>query len=195
MSIISNSKTRAQILQEELIELLKRDLISMEDYKRILTAHQEYAKQIDKSMDALQHNEPQMQREKEILSEEVPHAAEQNQPEGTAKTVPKPDNAYGKRILTSFLEGNKKEWLSAPEQQEKSVQKKRKTGAETENCGTDSGKKYYMAAYSRSFISFNQWSCRSNQYLGSNGSFIKGYHVAWRLCFLFSIKRFIIPFS
>ncbi|WP_339282859.1 hypothetical protein [Oceanobacillus sp. FSL K6-3682] len=128
MSIISNSKTRAQILQEELIELLKRDLISMEDYKRILTAHQEYAKQIDKSMDALQHNEPQMQREKEILSEEVPHAAEQNQPEGTAKTVPKPDNAYGKRILTSFLEGNKnkKEWLSAPEQQEKSVQKKEK---------------------------------------------------------------------
>lgn len=99
----------------------------MEDYKRILTAHQEYAKQIDKSMDALQHNEPQMQREKEILSEEVPHAAEQNQPEGTAKTVPKPDNAYGKRILTSFLEGNKnkKEWLSAPEQQEKSVQKKK----------------------------------------------------------------------
>ncbi|GGP07240.1 hypothetical protein [Oceanobacillus neutriphilus] len=128
MSIISNSKTRAQILQEELIELLKRDLISMEDYKKILTAHQEYAKQIDKSMDTMQRNESQMEDEKEIPSEEMRPAAEQNQPEGIEKTVPKPDNTSGKSILTSFLQGNmdKKEWLSAPEQQEKSVQKKDK---------------------------------------------------------------------
>ncbi|MCT1902151.1 hypothetical protein [Oceanobacillus sojae] len=132
MSIISDSKTRAQILQEELIELLKRDLISMEDYKCILTAHQEYAQQIDKSMDTSRHNAPQLGDEKEKLSGEVRHAAKQNQPDGAEKSPPKPDNASGKKILTSFLQGDKdkKEWLSAPDQQEESVQKKEKPARE-----------------------------------------------------------------
>ncbi|WP_420851777.1 hypothetical protein [Oceanobacillus jeddahense] len=124
VDVISNAKNRAQILQEELIELLKRDLISMEDYKRILTAHQEYAKQIDKSKDGAVREDAQ----DKAASKERYQAAEQNQPDETESSSPQPESTPVKKQVTRFFQGNKdkKEWLSTPEEQETAKQKKEK---------------------------------------------------------------------
>ncbi|WP_339234202.1 hypothetical protein [Oceanobacillus sp. FSL W7-1281] len=123
MDVISNSKNRAQILQEELIELLKRDLISMEDYKRILTAHQEYAKQVDKSMDGIAREDAEEEASKERFQ-----AAEQNQPEEAEASFSQSDSKPVEKQSTGFFQSNKdkKEWLLAPEEREAAKQKKAK---------------------------------------------------------------------
>ncbi|WP_152655390.1 hypothetical protein [Oceanobacillus sp. CFH 90083] len=128
MDVISNTRDRAQILQEELIELLKRDLISMEDYKRILTAHQEYAKQVDKSMDGAASGQSVKNDEAENAAKEMYLAAEQVEPDEKEQSYSKSGDASAQKTFTRLIQGNKdkKDWLKTQKEQEAAKQKKEK---------------------------------------------------------------------
>ncbi|MFD1065977.1 hypothetical protein [Oceanobacillus locisalsi] len=87
----------------------------MEDYKRILTAHQEYARQIDEPVD----------EEGEDALQDLYQTAEQLQPDEEGQS---PAAKSGKERMTRFLQGDqdKKDWLNAPEEQEGAKPKKEK---------------------------------------------------------------------